>query len=108
MVLGGYAEWTKADISSNAYLKTVDLSELPTLITLNCTDNVQLTSLKEDKCYAIKYVDCSSNILSALDLLNDRALQTLDCFANNLTALDLNNNVALQTINCYENELKKP
>lgn len=106
LILGGYAKWTKADISSNAYLKTVDLSELPTLITLNCTDNAQLTSLNTDKCYAIKYVDCSSNILSALDLSTNRALQTLDCLANNLTALDLSNNVALQTINCYENQLK--
>lgn len=106
LVLGGYAKWTKADISSNAYLKAVDLSELPTLITLNCTDNAQLTSLNTNKCYAIKYVDCSSNILSALDLSTNRALQTLDCFANNLTALDLSNNVALQTINCYENQLK--
>ena len=106
LILGGYAKWTKADISSNAYLKTVDLSELPTLITLNCTDNAQLTSLNTDKCYAIKYVDCSSNILSALDLSTNRALQTLDCFANNLTSLDLSNNVALQTINCYENQLK--
>lgn len=105
LILGGYAKWTKADISSNAYLKTVDLSELPTLITLNCTDNAQLTSLNTNKCNAIKYVDCSSNILSALDLSTNRALQTLDCFANNLTALDLSNNVALQTINCYENQL---
>lgn len=106
LILGGYAKWTKADISNNAYLKAVDLSELPTLITLNCTDNAQLTSLNTNKCYAIKYVDCSSNILSALDLSTNRALQTLDCFANNLTALDLSNNVALQTINCYENQLK--
>ena len=105
LILGGYAKWTKADISNNAYLKAVDLSELPTLITLNCTDNAQLTSLNTNKCYAIKYVDCSSNILSALDLSTNRALQTLDCFANNLTALDLSNNVALQTINCYENRL---
>jgi hypothetical protein len=105
LILGGYAKWTKADISNNAYLKTVDLSELPTLITLDCTDNAQLASLNTDKCYAIKYIDCSSNILSALDLSTNRALQTLDCFANNLTALDLSNNVALQTINCYENQL---
>lgn len=105
ITLGGTAKWVTATITNNPYLKSIDFSNLRTLTSLTCTNNIQLSSLVTDKCYALKYIDCSTNALTALDLSTNQALFTLSCNGNNLNTLDLTKNIALNVLDCNNNQI---
>ncbi|MBQ8011849.1 MAG: hypothetical protein IJ265_09865, partial [Oscillospiraceae bacterium] len=54
---------------------------------------------------ALKYLYCSENQLTSLDVSNHTALTDLGCSANQLTSLDMSNNIALKYLYCSENQL---
>jgi Leucine-rich repeat (LRR) protein len=80
------------DLSNNKNLKNVDVkkNQLATL-TLN---NPVLETL-----------DCSNNLLTALDVSNSSGLNSLDCSNNELTTLDVSKNTHLTGLNCENNHL---
>lgn len=54
---------------------------------------------------SLKYLDCSGNNLTTLDVSANKALETLNCSNNKLTSLSLNNNTALKQLDCSKNNL---
>ena len=53
----------------------------------------------------LKYLDCSSNGITSLDLSKNSALTEIWCNTNQLTSLDLTNNTALLFLHCDDNQL---
>ena len=105
LIMGGDAKWTDVVISNNLNLTTLDLSGLVTMTSLTCTSNPQLSEMTVNNCYALKELECTANILAALDLSTNKAISSLDCSGNRLQTLDLSNNVALLSLDCNNNNL---
>ena len=76
----------------------------PNLKYLNCTGN-ELTSLDVHENTALTYLDCSKNQLTSLDVRNNTALDELYCYQNQLTSLDVRQNTALKMLSCGKNKL---
>ena len=76
----------------------------PNLKYLNCTGN-ELTSLDVHENTALTYLDCSKNKLTSLDVRNNTALDELYCYNNQLTSLDVTQNTALEGLHCTDNPL---
>jgi len=74
------------------------------LTKLDCSSTL-LTSLDVSKNTALTYLDCSSTLLTSLDVSKNTALTYLDCEENQLTSLDLSKNSALTYLRCSNNEL---
>ena len=55
---------------------------------------------------ALISLNCSDNLLTALDLSKNTALEVLDCSNNYLTALDVSKNTALKELYCYRNWIR--
>ena len=71
---------------------------------LDCSYN-NLTTLDLSNNTSLEYLICNNNHITTLDVSNCTALTGLDCEYNNLTTLDLSNNTALQYLNCGHNNL---
>ena len=54
---------------------------------------------------ALKYLDCSDNQLTALDVSKNTALTDLYCSSNQLTTLDVSKNTELIDLDCSSNQL---
>ena len=61
---------------------------------LDCSRN-QLTALNVSACTALAELNCRSNQLDSLNLKKNTALKTLVCFSNQLTALNVSGMTAL-------------
>ncbi|MBP5254773.1 MAG: InlB B-repeat-containing protein [Lachnospiraceae bacterium] len=72
---------------------------------LNCSEN-QLTALDIRENTALRHLDCMNNQIGALDVSQNTALTLLYCNGNQLDALDVSNNTALDTFFCFSNSLK--
>jgi hypothetical protein len=71
----------------------------------NTTGNA-IKSLKGIEYFTgIKYLDCSLNNLTSLDLSNNPALTELYCSNNHLTSLDVSNCYSLGILHCFGNQL---
>ncbi|MCF0235343.1 MAG: hypothetical protein HUK09_01255 [Bacteroidaceae bacterium] len=111
---------------SGAGISMLDVSQCPTLTTLNCSDNrgvtldvtnntalttlncsdMNITTLDVTNNTALTTLICDNNhSLTTLNLTQNTALTTLDCSYSDLTALDLTQNTALTTLNCSANRL---
>ncbi len=101
-------------LTSHSNLKTLEISNNPSLTTLNCYSNA-LTTLNVNGCSALTTLDCHSNQLTSLGTL-PTSLQSLNCASNNfsgimltdrsnLKTLDVSNNPSLTDLNCYNNSL---
>ena len=87
-------------------------SEIDAVTRINCTgffgtaDDKKIKSLKGIECFtSLKYLDCSYNLLTELDLSSNTALESLDCDENRLTKLNVSSNMALETLKCVKNQL---
>ncbi len=52
-------------------------------------------------------LDCSSNLLTSIDISQNIALKNLECRANQLTSLDVSKNVDLVRLSCSRNQLTR-
>ena len=55
---------------------------------------------------ALNILNCSSNLITNLDVSQNTALTTLDCGRNQLTSLDVSTNTALTYLACDSNQLE--
>ena len=85
-------------------LKKLDLSNVPSLTILECSDN-QLTELDLSHVPNLTELRCSRNQLTELDLSNVPNLSRLWCSENQLTELDLSNVPGLTDLSCDGNQL---
>lgn len=74
--------------SGSADLSSLELSNLPKLRTLICTDN-SLETIDIKDCPLLNMVDCSGNKLTELDLAQIPNLMTLVCNDNMISELDI-------------------
>ena len=100
-----YLKYVRDLNCSGQELTTLNLELNMRVEKLNCAGN-QLTDLwLHPKGNSLKYLDCSVNKLTALDLSKSSELIELYCNGNQLTALDLSANTKLQKINAQTNAL---
>ena len=100
-----YLKYVKDLNCSGQKLKTLNLELNSRVEKLNCSGN-QLTDLWLDpRGNSLKYLTCSVNELTALDLSKSPELTELSCSSNKLTALDLSANTKLQKIVAQTNAL---
>lgn len=88
-------------------LDSLDLSrntklEYLSCLTIDAEDEYRsLTFLDVNNCTGLKYLNCSSNLISTLSLGSNTALRELRCGDNpNIKELDLSRNIALEVLNC--------
>ncbi len=100
-----YLRYVKDLNCSGQELKTLNLELNSRVEKLNCSGN-QLTGLWLDpRGNSLKYLTCSVNELTALDLSKSPELTELSCSSNKLTSLDLSANKKLQKIVAQTNAL---
>ena len=130
----GGNQFTTWVVNNHSSLKTLDVSNTPTLTSLNCNNNA-LTSLTISGCTALNTISCDNNQFTSLPTLPS-SLETLYCRGNKLTSLptlpnslkyllcggnnfttlsltgytnlkqlDISNSTSLTTLNCYNNGL---
>ena len=85
--------------------KQISIIEASLITTLNCHD-AGIRVMDEIKYFtALRWLYCSNNQLTSLDVSNNTALKELSCYDNQLTSLDVSNNTALKELSCYDNQL---
>ena len=100
-----YLKYVKDLNCSGQELKTLNLELNSRVEKLNCSGN-KLTDLWLDpRGNSLKYLTCSVNELTALDLSKSSELTELSCSSNKLTSLDLSANTKLQKIVAQTNAL---
>ena len=100
-----YLKYVKDLNCSGQKLTTLNLELNSRVEKLNCSGN-QLTGLWLDpRGNSLKYLTCSVNELTALDLSKSPELTELSCSSNKLTSLDLSANKKLQKIVAQTNAL---
>ena len=100
-----YLKYVKDLNCSGQKLTTLNLELNSRVEKLNCSGN-QLTGLWLDpRGNSLRYLTCSVNELTALDLSKSPELTELSCGNNKLTSLDLSANKKLQQINASSNKL---
>ncbi len=100
-----YLKYVKDLNCSGQELKTLNLELNSRVEKLNCSGN-KLTGLWLDpRGNSLKYLTCSVNELTALDLSKSSELTELSCSSNKLTSLDLSANKKLQKIVAQTNAL---
>ena len=100
-----YLKYVKDLNCSGQKLTTLNLELNSRVEKLNCSGN-QLTGLWLDpRGNSLKYLTCSVNELTALDLSKSSELTELSCSSNKLTSLDLSANKKLQKIVAQTNAL---
>ena len=75
------ASVTAIDVSSKGIADLTGIEYFTALISLNCSDNL-LTALDLSKNTALEVLDCSNNYLNALDVSKNTALKELYCYCN--------------------------
>ncbi len=72
---------------------------------LDCSNN-QLTALDLSQNFRLKCLYCQDNKLKELALKANTDLIELDCGNNQLTELDLGQNTKLETLDCHDNQIR--
>ena len=81
------------------------IEEFKALKWLKCSGQ-KLTMLDVSQNTALTYLDCSYNFqLTILNVSKNTALTYLDCHDNQLTTLDVSKNTALAHLSCWNNQL---
>ncbi|MBC8556347.1 leucine-rich repeat domain-containing protein [Jutongia hominis] len=86
-------------------MKTLDLSNNPLLMELDCSYN-QLTELDLTNNPKLQKLHCEGNKISTVNLSPNALLKELYCDHNKLKALDLSENIKLETLDCCSNFLE--
>lgn len=87
------------------FLKTIDVSKNTELLSLNCAETLNLTTLNVRNCTKLQTLDCYSCQLTDLDLSTNGQLDTLSCQNNQLQVLNVANNLMLTRLSCNRNQL---
>ncbi len=101
---GDVAEVTELDVSERNIADLAGIEHFTDLKWLDCTDN-QLTALDVSKNTALTVFGCGGNQLTTLEVSKNTALTWLGCFGNQLTALDVSKNTALTGLYCENSQL---
>ncbi|GHU90206.1 hypothetical protein FACS1894202_09630 [Clostridia bacterium] len=98
---------TELDVNYEQLSNLNGIEYFTALTHLNCSANL-LTALDVSKNTALKELYCNTSftaLLTTLDVSKNTALTILDCTNNRLTALDVSKNTALKELYCDYNQL---
>lgn len=101
---GDVAGVTELDVRDRKIADLAGIEHFTDLKWLDCTDN-QLTALDVSKNTALTSLDCGYNQLTMLDVSKNTVLTVLGCGGNQLTTLDVSKNTALTWLGCFGNQL---
>lgn len=82
------------------YVPTINIKNV-TALDLNSKGISDLTGIEDF--IALKELNCSNNILTALDLSKNTLLSDLECSLNQIESLDVSNNKRLKLFSCRNN-----
>ncbi len=102
--LSALSQLTSVNCSGNA-LNSLMFGEASHLETLNCSKNTTLTALDVSCMTALQTLDCADCRLQLLDLSGADKLVSLDCGHNALTSLVLPESCLLEKLYCNSNKL---
>lgn len=92
------------NVSSQRITNLKGLEYFSSLTVLACQDNL-LTSLNISNNKNLIKVYCYNNALQSLDVRNNTSLTLLHCGMNKIKSLDTTNNIKLIELVCYDNDL---
>lgn len=98
-----FTKLTSLECKGNNFTK-LDLNKLTGLISLNCSENENLTELNVSS-QNLTSLNCSNCQLTSLDVSRQTKLTYLNCNYNQLVSLDVNTLTDLTMLYCYGNEL---
>jgi len=84
------------------YVPTANINTI-TALDISGRNIVDLTGIEDFA--GLDSLDCSTNLLSKLDVSNNASLTVLRCFSNYLPSLDVTSNTALMSLHCGDNLL---
>ena len=91
------------DINKDGKLSIEEASQVREIVVADC----EIKVLKGIECFkSITSLDCSSNLLTDLDVSKNTALTELFCQNNQLTNLDVSKNTNLENLVCENNKLR--
>ncbi|NDV69312.1 hypothetical protein D0T66_10440 [Dysgonomonas sp. 25] len=91
-------------VESKNLTSSTGIEKLYKLVTLLCSGNL-LTSLDVSNNKDLRFLGFHANQLTTLDVSHNKVLIELSCSSNQLTSLDVSNNTILRTLNCHSNQL---
>ena len=100
------ASVTELNIAEKGLTDLSALKYFTGLQTLDCSRNL-LTALDVSKLTHLTILDCSDNALTKLNVSGLTNLTSLDCYRNELTKLDVSNLTLLTKLECDYNQLKE-
>ena len=98
------ASLTSLEVYSSNIANLTGIEDFVSLNYLDCSDNV-LTALNVTKNTALTYLDCRTNVITTLDVSKNTSLTDLYCNTNKLTTIDVSKNLVLNKLNASENTL---
>ncbi|WP_281324418.1 T9SS type A sorting domain-containing protein [Flavobacterium sp. IMCC34518] len=98
------AALTSLEVYSSNIANLTGIEDFVSLNYLDCSDNV-LTALNVTKNTALTYLDCRTNEITTLDVSKNTSLTDLYCNTNKLTTIDVSKNLVLNKLNVSENTL---
>ena len=98
------ADITEIDVTEKSISNMKGIEFFTALKWLYCSGN-NLTSLDVSKNTALIWLYCKNNQLTELDVSKNTALLRLSCYSNQLTSLDVSKNTALYYLSCGYNPL---
>ena len=90
----------------NDLLTRIDFNQTHVLEYISCHDNENLATIQLIGTLALKYLNCSNNQLTVLDLSQNEFLESLYCQGNKISSLDLSQNQSLAFLHCHQNQLE--
>ena len=102
--LAEMARVTELNIAEKGLTDLSALKYFTGLQTLDCSRNL-LTALDVSKLTHLTILDCSDNALTKLNVSGLTNLTSLDCYRNELTKLDVSNLTLLTELDCAYNQL---
>ncbi|WP_264535836.1 leucine-rich repeat domain-containing protein [Flavobacterium sp. N1736] len=95
---------TSLNVASSLISDLTGIQSFKDLNVLNCSSNI-MTTIDLSKNTNLTELLIPSNKLTALDLSKNTALTKLTCYSNSFTNLDFSSNTALTTLSCDRNKL---
>jgi len=95
---------TSLEVYSSNIANLTGIEDFVSLSYLDCSDNV-LTALNITKNIVLTYLDCRTNAITTLDVSKNTSLTDLYCNTNKLTTIDVSKNLVLNKLNVSENTL---
>ncbi|MBF4519047.1 T9SS type A sorting domain-containing protein [Flavobacterium sp. ANB] len=92
------------NVSNSGIRNLSGIQDFTKLTTLYCQDNL-LTSLDVSQNKKLNYLDCSNNALTSLNISGSTDLATLNCETNQLSNIDFTTNPVLYNLYCNSNKL---